>query len=185
MPRTPQPRPTSIECPFTLVIDSNEAQSGHHGYTFQGIRGPRWTRKYPPDFPIIVPTVTQSLLHLSCDYSILGMPSIGVERKSKSDFFGSMADHCGFEARVRHMASVLVFGAVVVEAQWEEIYTNPPTHSQMNPKSIFGSVLDWQQCYPNVHWQFMPGRWAAEQACFRILERYWINRQNEGTFCTN
>jgi hypothetical protein len=179
MPRTPQPHPTSIECPFTLVIDSNEAQAGHHGYTFEGIRGPRWTRKYPPDFPIIVLKVTQSLLHLSCDYSILGMPSIGVERKSKADFFGSMADHRGFEARVRHMASVLAFGAVVVEAQWEEIYTNPPTHSQMNPKSIFGSVLDWQQCYPNVHWQFMPGRWAAEQVCFRILERYWINRQRE------
>jgi hypothetical protein len=107
------------------------------------------------------------------------MPTVGVERKSKADVFGSMADHDGFEARVRHMAGVLAFGAVVVEAQWDEIYKDPPERSQMNPKSIFGSVLDWQQCYPNVHWEMMPGRWAAEQCTFRILERAWINKQRE------
>jgi len=71
------------------------------------------------------------------------------------------------------------FAAVVVEAEWSEILASPPPHTQLTPKTIFRSVLAWQQRFPRVHWWFVPGRSAGETTTFRVLERYWRERQEE------
>jgi hypothetical protein len=55
-----------------------------------------------------------------------------------------------------------------------------PTRSQLNPKTIFRSVIAWQQRYPSVHWWFCPGRRFAEVTTYRILERFWKDNHHKG-----
>jgi ERCC4-type nuclease len=127
---------------------------------------------------IVVPTRRISLK--TGDYSIDGLPGVVVERKSKSDLFGSVARRDNFESRLGRM-NALEFSAVVVEAEWREILTDPPPHSKLNPKALFRTILSWQQRFPGVHWLAMPGRAAAEAATFRILETFWRHAQRKAT----
>jgi hypothetical protein len=66
----------------------------------------------------------------------------------------------------------MTFAAVVVEADWEKILKHPPDFSRLNPKTIFRSVIAWQQRYPRVHWWMGPDRRFAEIVTLRILERF-------------
>ena len=62
--------------------------------------------------------------------------------------------------------------AIVVEAEWSEILNAPPRHSKLPPRSVFRTVIAWQQRYQTVHWWFVPGREIGEVTTFRILERF-------------
>lgn len=53
------------------------------------------------------------------------------------------------------------------------LVTPPIVRSQLRPKTIFRSVIAWQQRHPTVHWWFCPSRRMAEIATLRILERLW------------
>jgi hypothetical protein len=66
---------------------------------------------------------------------------------------------------------------VVVEAGWHTILTAPPERSRLLPKTVFRSVIAWQQRYPRVHWWMMEGRRLGEVATLRILQRYWQERK--------
>jgi ERCC4-type nuclease len=107
------------------------------------------------------------------DYSLSNHElKIAIERKSKSDLFGTLGGgRKRFEAELARLMTYHV-AAVVVESEWGEILTNPPSRTRMEPKTVFRSVLAWQQRFQTVHWWFMPDRHAAEVTTYRILERY-------------
>jgi hypothetical protein len=71
------------------------------------------------------------------------------------------------------------FAAVIVEASWESILYDPPPDLRMTPKSVYRSILAWQQRAPTnrIHWLLMDTRDMAERFCFRILERFWDDEQ--------
>lgn len=116
----------------------------------------------------------------SGDYSLAGYEArVAVERKSAADLFGTVGQ--GRERFERELERLhgMQFAAVVVEAEWSEILGSPPPHTQLQPKTIFRSVLAWQQRFTRVHWWFVPGRSAGEKTTFRVLERFWKERQEE------
>lgn len=172
--------------PFTVVIDTREQAP----YSFTGIKTDvsstrkRKGQSKPQSLPLIVPTVVETLK--SGDYSIRGHElSISVERKSLQDLYGTLSQRRKqFVAELERL-NEMPFAAVVVESGWESVLRSPativdngPHHvSQLLPKTIYRSILAWQQRYVHVHWLMCPARWFAERTTFRILERYWKDLQ--------
>jgi ERCC4-type nuclease len=109
----------------------------------------------------------------SGDYSLEGHTTrVAVERKSKSDLFGTLGSgRRRFEAELARLASFHA-AAIVVESEWSELLADQPRRSMLPAKSIFRTVIAWQQRFQTVHWWFVPGRAMAEVTTFRILERY-------------
>jgi DNA excision repair protein ERCC-4 len=110
----------------------------------------------------------------SGDYSLRGYERrVAVERKSLADLYGTLGKgRDRFERELRRLAG-FQFAAVVVEAELSEILSSPPPRSKLSPKSVYRSILAWQQRYPAVHWWFVPGRAMGETTTFRILERFF------------
>lgn len=108
------------------------------------------------------------------DYSLFGFEDqVAIERKSLADLFGTLGQgRKRFERELTRLAA-MKFAAVVVEAEWSAVLGDPPRRSKLNPKTVFHSVVAWQQRFPRVHWWFLPGRDAAEAAVVRILDRFW------------
>lgn len=152
-----------IQIPFRVAIDTREQLP----YRFENLKADA-NRRYKP---LLVPTVIETLQ--SGDYSIEGLENqVAIERKSKDDLFGTLGrGRDRFEAELERLAGYQ-FASVVVEAEWSSIF-EPHEYSELNPKTIFRSVLAWQQRYPVIHWNFLPNREYAEAATFRILERFW------------
>ena len=124
------------ECPFTIIRDSNEQLP----YLFQSIVGDS-RDEYAP---LIVKTVRKKLP--VADYSIVGLPGIAIERKSKADLFSSMGDKAkreNFIERLRKMQTTLKYGAIVIECYPEEMYIDPPIHTKLNPKTVYRSTISW------------------------------------------
>lgn len=48
----------------------------------------------------------------------------------------------------------------------------PPRRSKLSPRTVYRSVIAWQQRYPRVHWWFCPSRAFAEVTTFRLFERF-------------
>lgn len=169
-------RDVSIERPpvtaqFTVIIDTREQSP----YQFESIRAD--VGADPLQRPIIIPTTRRFLPQ--GDYSIAGHDvAVAIERKSIGDLFGTLGrGRRRFEAELLRLQSEATFAAVVVEAEWSEILGDPPARCRLNPKTIFRSVLAWQQRYPRVHWLMVPGRAAGEIATYRTLERFWVEQQ--------
>jgi hypothetical protein len=119
------------------------------------------------------------------DYTLSGYARcVAVERKSKNDLFHTISQaRERFERELARLNEIDV-AAVVVECEWSEVIDAPPVFSRLPPKSIFRSVLAWQQRFRRVHWHFLPGREVAEVTTFRILERFLtelLREQNEGS----
>jgi ERCC4-type nuclease len=105
---------------------------------------------------------------------------IAIERKSISDLFNTLGQSRARFVRELDRLAAYQFAAIVVEAEWSEILTAPAAglvRSQLDPKTIYRSVIAWQQRYPNVHWWMCAGRDHAEVTTFRILERWWQERE--------
>ena len=155
----------------TIVIDTREQLN----YTFSALRAD----SREGGGVLSVPTRGATLP--SGDYSLEGYESlVAVERKSKADAFSTIgtANRERFVRELERLAEYQ-FAAVVVEAEWSEILSNPPPHTQVTPKTLYRSVLAWQQRYPRVHWMMVPGREAGELTTYRILERFWREREKE------
>jgi hypothetical protein len=166
--RKPAADPPAFPC--TVVIDTRE----QHPYAFAHIPADA----YQGEGLLAVRTEVRTLR--SGDYSLAGYEArVAVERKSKADLFGTIGQ--GRERFERELARLngMQFASVVVEAEWSEIFRDPPPHTQVLPKTINRSVLAWKQRFPRVHWELWPGRAAAEAITFRILERFWKERQEE------
>lgn len=170
------PQPTSVPCPFTVIIDTQEKIP----YEFSNIPSNADTNYLPFD----IAAERRFLGHLgdySADFPELGpweQPKIVIERKSKIDLFGTVADRENWEWRLNLMNEQCQFSVVVVESEWSDIFDNPPEHTKYSPTSLHRSVQSWQQRFRNVHWSFYECREAAEQATFWYLYRFYENIRN-------
>jgi ERCC4-type nuclease len=174
-------------CPFTIIVDSNEtAPFPFAGFTTKGTR-----KNEPEKIPLIIPTERQALWALNrrevqikgesysvgfADYSIKGLEQqVSIERKSVSDLFGTLSSRRGkFEAEICRLHEDCEFAAVIVEGSWPEILVYRETG--LNPNSVVGTIVAWMQRYNKVHWVLAPSRAAAERLTFRMLERFWEER---------
>ncbi len=155
--------PTHLPTPYTVVIDTREQRP----FAFASpLRRARQQRTYT------VQTTTSTLK--SGDYSLAGFESrIAVERKSISDLFSTLAAGRSRFQRELERLSEFTFSAIVVEAEWGTILTSPPPHSRLPPRTLFMTVVSWQQKFPRVHWWFLPSREVAEACTIRILDKFW------------
>jgi DNA excision repair protein ERCC-4 len=149
--------------PYTVIIDTREQKS----YTFARPLRVARLRKH---FAVVS---TRGTLPTG-DYSLVGHESrIAIERKSLADLFGTLgAGRARFTRELIRM-SAIPHAAIVVEAEWSQIFSSPPRHSQLSPRTIFMSVVSWQIQFPTVHWMFLPSRDVAEAATIRLLDAYW------------
>lgn len=153
--------------PFTIRVDTREQLS----YGFESVTKP----VIPFDIEVgTLPTGDYSVRDGTTEY----FKSICVERKSKSDAYGTFGhDRDRFERELERMAE-FAYAAVVIEADWTEIFNEPPRYSTgMKPKTISSSIVAWSQRY-GVHFFLCPHREFAERLTHRILER-WIRDQRE------
>jgi hypothetical protein len=157
--------------PFVVVIDSTEQMP----YSFATLR----SDAKDGGLPLRVQTETHGLS--SGDYSLKGFEGeIAVERKGGptgvEDLYATLGQRrAQFERELARLACY-AYSAVVVEADWNRIINHPPVHSRLNPKTVYRSVVAWQQRYPGTHWWLCPGRQFAEVTTYRILERYHRDR---------
>lgn len=165
----------AVQAPFTIVIDSREQLP----YEFDNLyTGP--TGRSPR---LLVPT-TRAALKFG-DYAVFGFPQGVVERKSKEDLYGSISQRRdNFIGRLETACTEYDFFAVVVEAEWSELLSSPPPHTKFSPKSLARTIQAWMIRYPCVQWIMLPSRAHAEAFTFRLLERYWKDKQemtNQGS----
>jgi ERCC4-type nuclease len=154
---------SSKECPFTIVVDSNEYLDHHLGYRFEQI-DPR-------------PSVVTVNLFVG-DYTLLGCPDeVIVERKTLADLYASFGKKReNMIERISIMNSRFDFAAMVIEAEYSEVVNCPPRHTKLHPRSLSGTIIALKQRFPKVHWEFMPGRDAGERMTYRILERFYLDK---------
>jgi len=175
-------KPTIDICPFKVVVDSNEGgpfpfigiKSRDHkdrDLIIECVRKPLWCHE-PREVEI---KGAQHKVGWG-DYSIEGYESkLAIERKSIADLFGTLSSRRDrFEAEIKRLHEDCEFAAVIVEGDWSQILTwrgNGP-----DPKSVHGTITAWQQRYRGTHWILCPSRAFAEKQCFRVMERFWLDR---------
>lgn len=162
------PRAKPVAFPAAVLIDTREQRP----YAFAGLTADA----HQGGGPLVVETRPATLP--SGDYSLDGFADrVAVERKSKADLFGTLGrGRERFERELARLAG-MEFAAVVVEAEWSEVFDDPPARSGLAPKCVYRSVLAWQQRFPLVHWLFVPGRDFAEVTTFRVLQRFHTDHQ--------
>ena len=141
--------------PLIIIRDTREQQP----FKFQRIDPP--------------PKVEVSTLKTG-DYSLKSFENdhITVERKSLSDLFLSFGQgRQRFQREIERMQD-FHYAAVVVEGDWIAVLRNPHSYSSMNPKTIYASVIAWEQRYGVSFWM-CPNRAFAEKTTYRILERFY------------
>ena len=110
------------------------------------------------------------------DYSIDGWENfLCIERKSKSDLFGSVGyGHRRFREEHQRMAEIQQrgFAAVVIECTRPDAVQNPPEYSQLNINCLLGTERKWLKDY-GIRWFWFPGRRVAELKTFEILKAFW------------
>ncbi len=142
--------PTAV---FTIAIDTREQLP----YVFPG-------------------AVTKTLP--SGDYSIVGLETqVAIERKSKTDAYGSLGQgRSRFRREVERLAA-MDFAAIVVEDTLSGFLCRPP-YSKMSPRSAIGSLLAWSVRY-RVPVYFAGDRQYARALTQKLLEMYWRYHQKE------
>lgn len=169
--------PAPVVCDFTIIVDTREQAP----WQFAGMKCDS-KKKYRP---LIVPTERMGLP--TGDYSIVGHhDAIAIERKSPADAFGTFTnDRERFERELVRLQAMTHFACVIIECELSELVEGPKsplkseTHSKVIGKTVYRSILAWQQRFRGVHWFLAPGRQAAERLAFRMLERYWVDRMEE------
>lgn len=164
--------PNYTVAPFTLLVDTREQQP----FSFTGLRcdADKGNR------PLVVPVEWRGLP--TGDYSIDGLvDQVAIERKSRDDLYSTIiGDRDRFIRELERLAA-MQFAAVVVEESLGSCLRNPPDFGRMESghkaKTMFRSVLAWEQRYPTVHWLWCDDRRLAEVTTYRILERFWKERQ--------
>lgn len=167
--RTESPRDRNglsdfVTAPFTVAIDTREQAP----FAFRGLNSDAHQKRKP----LLIPT-TRKTLHTG-DYSIEGHEGeITIERKSLEDLYGTLGQgRERFERELERMGSFRC-AFVVIEASWMKILESPPPQTRLAPKSVYRSILAWQQRIPHLHWWACHTRRFAEITTFRILERFY------------
>jgi len=159
-----------VTSPFTVVIDTREQTP----YMFADLRCDQ--REGGGPLSVLIARAGLD----TGDYSVVGYEKIvAIERKSLADLFHTLGqDRERFERELERLSSYET-ARVLVEAEWSEILNSPPQHSQLLPKTVWRSVIAWQERYPRIHWLMVPGRAFGEMAVYRILERAWKERERK------
>ena len=155
--------PEFIQCPFTIIVDSNE--------------GSPWYFKSMVDenqTPIVIETIRKALWPKGlADYSIEGHENhVQIERKSLEDLFATLGGRRdAFEEEVFRLNHVCDSAAVIVEGNLAAIkrWRGHGPH----PNSVVGTIRNWQHRYPKVHWKLCVSRSEAEVKAFEFLKLYW------------
>ena len=145
---------------FVILQDTREQTP----YTFRGLR----LHGKPIDIPVEVATLQTG------DYSVKGLESeICVERKSVSDFYGTITrGRERFERELARMAN-MKRAAVMVEGRFTDLASDPLFFgSRINPESVTGSVASFFNQY-GVPCFFLHGRDEAEAFTFKLLHKYF------------
>lgn len=168
-----------ITCPFEIAIDTREQAP----FPFRSIpvspsvvRVPAAVARAASDSsPPTYLVQTQRITLATGDYSIVGRTrEITIERKSKADLYQTLTRDRDRFVRELDRMTTFQFACVIVEASWRELWTDPPVEcGKVQPQSITGSILAWQQRYPRIHWLLADDRRTAEVLAFRVLERWW------------
>lgn len=181
-----------ITCPYTVLIDTREQSpwlfTGLHANASRGSR------------PLVVPVQRQCLGNGLGDYSILGhepqripgpgdastaaVPRISIERKSVADCIGTILGFGDghrerFEAELRNLAEIVATGGsacVIVEGSLRDVLWSVEARGTRPAdalrKTLFRSIVAYQQDCPGVPWWFADDRRLAEVVAFRWLDRF-------------
>lgn len=149
--------------PFTILIDGREKTP----YAFHGLRADADHARCP-----IV--VRCAWAHLPTgDYSIQGHErEVAIERKSLADLYSTLGQHRERFETEHERLSHFDFGAVVIEATWDQILYHPPEFSLLLPKTVFRTFCSWTVRY-HVPWFPAGSRRGAEVMTYRLLEKWW------------
>jgi ERCC4-type nuclease len=132
------------------------------------------------DFASVAPPPIVEVATLKTgDYSLKGYENqICIERKSLIDAYGTFGQgRTRFQRELERMVTYQ-FAAVVIEADWHSIVKRPPSRSRLNPKTVVASIAAWSQRF-GVHFWTCPNREFAERWTYRLLERFWKDRQKD------
>jgi ERCC4-type nuclease len=165
------PADNPLECPFVVIVDSREQAP----FAFTGLEG----EGRDAGRPLIVETRVAALE--SGDYSIAGLESrVAVERKSVSDYFGSIGGGRERFEREMERLSHFDFAAVVIEGDWRELLIDRPSNVQIPGKVASRTIVSWSIRWGVHHFPTM-GRRHAELLTFQILAMYWrqLERRQE------
>ena len=147
------------QCPFSIVADTREQLP----YEFMDIK----SNKDEGNKTYIV-KVERETLKVG-DYTIRNMEQkIIIERKSKADLFQSILKRDNFINRLKKMEK-FDYAAVIIEADLEEIATQPPEHTELSGLSVVRTIFSWDTQY-KVKWWCMKNRRMAEKLTFRLLQ---------------
>ena len=139
------------------------------------------TREQTPyDFACIIPQPLVEIATLPTgDYSLKGLTDkVGIERKSLADCYGTFGlGRVRFQRELERAINFQFF-AVVIEADLHTLAKHPPARSRLNPKTVIASIAAWSMRY-RVHFWTCPNREFAERYTFRLLERFWKDRERE------
>jgi ERCC4-type nuclease len=154
-----------------ICIDSREQAP----FSFCGIEG----EGRDAGRPVIVETKVVGLR--TGDYSIEGFEDkVCCERKSISDYFGSIGS--GRERFEREMdrMSRMEFAAVIIEGDWRELLIDKPSNTQIPGKVASRTIASWSVRFGVHHFPMMSRR-HAELFTFQLLSMYWrqLERRHE------
>ena len=111
------------------------------------------------------------------DYSIKGFEDkIRIERKSQSDFYGSIGKgRQRFEKTIKFL-STLEFAGLVIECAEEELLCPEITYSNVSANSIYGTVVSFQVKY-GVH-VYYGNRDQCRQHLIHWLLKFYKMKRN-------
>ena len=168
-----QPSPEVYVCPFCLAIDTREQAPWPFANIVLGNK--QW----------VIPREVRTLQ--TGDYSIVGHEgSIVIERKSPSDFLGSItAGNPQFRREHERMAAMVVnggFACVIVEGGLSTIcdeLDDPTSGRKLSSDVVIGIAATWPRRY-RVPWYFAGDRRRAELLAWRVIWKWWVENGGEG-----
>jgi len=182
---------SGILCQFTILIDTAEQAP----FTFQGLKADADQKNRP----LIVPTEFRaigrhpdSLGDYSIESTVGGVGRCHIERKSMEDAHstilgfrkgpdGGPSRRDRFEKELANLAEMEA-AAVVIECDFQTLIAQAPVYGQrtaaQNAKTLYRSVLSYQQDYRQVQWLWCGSRRLAEKTVFYWFER-WHRKQVE------
>ncbi len=111
----------------------------------------------------------------SGDYSIIGLEDrVTIERKSKTDAYGSLGHGRARFRREFERLSKFDYAVVVIEDTVPG-FLHRPSHSKMNPRAAIATLLDWSVKY-RVPVFFAGDRDHARALTQKLLQMYWRYR---------
>jgi ERCC4-type nuclease len=153
------------ETGFVIVTDTREQAP----FTFGEITGSRGR---------VIDVATCRAGLKTGDYSIQGLEGeIAVERKSKTDLYGTVGrGRARFRREIERLAAMNA-PAIVIECDLASLL-RPPSRSKVSPSSVLNSLATWSVRNRIPIWP-CPGRRFAEIVTYRLLQHYWVKRERQ------